>query len=157
MRAFFIAACVISLIYIVVAIALKQEVESSRQFALDQWLYNTTSYDDYGSYNSFSYADEYDSAADRSTVMAGIISVFYMIISVVVFLLSLMKVKTITMKVLGIIGLSISGIFMLWAFFPMVSPGAVSFDEIGPAFTLAGVTLLAFDIVGVVHAVRMKV
>ena len=157
MRAFFITACVLSLIYTVVAFALVQEVESARNRAFDEYLYNSLSYDDdYNSYSSYSYADQYEDEADGYTITAGIISVLYMIISVVVFLLALLRVKTKTMKVIAIIGLSLSGLFMLWAFLPMASPSAVSFNEIGPAFILAGLALLAFHIVGMIQAFRVK-
>lgn len=148
MRAFFITTCVLSLIYIVVAFGIASVVQSY------EWS-SYSSYDTYDSYSSYDpYSYDYDNEADKATQAGGVISVIFMLISAVVFMLALMKIKTKTMKVISIIALSISGIFLLWGFLPMTSPGGVSFDEVGPAFALAGVALLAFNIVGMIHAFK---
>ncbi|MBL4862900.1 MAG: hypothetical protein JKY09_07790 [Crocinitomicaceae bacterium] len=58
------------------------------------------------------------------------------------------------MKVFGIMGLCISGIFLLWNFGVMVSPGALSFDEVAPGWILYCFIMLAFTIVGLIQSVR---
>jgi hypothetical protein len=150
MRAFFITTCVLSLIYIVVAFGIASAVQSYEWSSYSS--YDT--YDSYNSYDPYAYSYDYDNEADEATQAGGVISVIFMLISAVVFMLALMKIKTKTMKVISIIGLSISGIFLLWGFLPMTSPGGVSFDEVGPAFALAGIVLLAFNVVGTIHAFK---
>ena len=156
MRAFFITACVLTLIYIVAAFGIVSQVSSARNMAFYEMLNDYSSdsytYDDY-SYDS-GYSDMYEDEAESGTRLGGIISVVFMLISAVIFMLALMKIKTKTMKVMSIIGLSISGLFLLWGFLPMTSPSGVSFDEVGPAFGLAGIAILAFNIVGTIHAFK---
>lgn len=149
MRAFFIAACVLSLVYIVAAAGIAVEVDSAG------WS-GPRYYDQYSVYDNYDYYDAsaYEDEADEYTRMGGIVSVFYMVISVVAFVLALLRIKTKTMRVVSIIGLSVSGLFFLWSILPLMSPSHVSFDEIAPAFIAAGIALLALDIVGVVHAFR---
>lgn len=150
MRAFFIAACVLSLIYVVATVAIAEEVREARW---SSWSEPDYSYDtDYYDYD-YSYSD-YSEDADDATRMGGIVSVLYMGLCVTAFLLALMKIKTQTMKVISIIGLSIAGLFLLWAMLPLASPGSVSFDEVAPAFMLGGIALLALHIVGIVHAFK---
>lgn len=150
MRAFFIAACVLTLIYIVASIAIADEVRSARWSSYD---YSYDSYDSYG-YDSYSYYDDYEDDADDYTRMGGIVSVFYMLISAGAFVLALMKIKTQTMKVISIIGVSIAGLFFLWSMLPLASPDSISFDEIAPAFVFAAMALLGLHIVGIVHAFK---
>lgn len=157
MRAFFIVTCVLSLVYIVCAFAITAYVDDQRSEALWSYDYSTDYYDysyDYDySYNNYA-SEMYEENAEDGTRMGGIISVFYMLVSAAVFLMALIRIKTGTMKVISIIGLSLSGLFLLWAMLPMASPGGVSFDEIGAAFGLAGMALLGLNIVGVVHAFK---
>lgn len=159
MRAFFITTCVLSLIYIVAAFAITAEVDSAQDMAFYEML-NDYSYDDYSYddsyYSSYEYssADYYEEEAESGTRLGGIVSVVFMLLSAGVFLMALMKIKTKTMKVISIIGLSLSGLFMLWGFLPMSSPGGVSFDEVGGAFALAGIALLGLHIVGMIQAFK---
>lgn len=158
MRGFSITLCVLSLIYVLVAIGFMNAESEARnmEWAARSDYYNNSFYDQYSdpySYTSYD-ADAYEDDANDITQTAGAVSTLFMLISGVVFLLALVRIKTTTMKVIAIIGLSISGLFMLWGFLPMTSPGGVSFSEVGPAFILAGLTLLAFHIVGVVQAFR---
>ncbi len=157
MRAFFISTCVLSLIYIISAFAIAAVVQEARW---SSWL--APSYDDYydsyDTYDSYDYSYDdssmYEEQADAGTRLGGIVSVLFMLISAAAFVLALLKIKTKTMKVISIIGLSISGLFLLWAMLPLASPSAASFDEIGAAFGLAGIALLGLHIVGVVHAFK---
>lgn len=150
MRAFFITACVLTLIYIVASVAIADEVRSARWSSYD---YSYDSYDSYG-YDSYSYYDDYDNDADDYTRVGGIVSVFYMLISAGAFVLALMKIKTQTMKVISIIGVSIAGLFFLWSMLPLTSPSGVSFEEVAPAFVFAAMALLGLHIVGIVHAFK---
>lgn len=159
MRAFFITLCVLTLIYVIAAFAIANTVDDYSDMAfyemLNDYSYDDYSYDDY-SYSSYDYSssDYYDEQADDATRMGGILSVVYMLLSAGTFLMGLLKVKTKTMKVISIIGLSLSGLFMLWAFLPMGSPSGVGFDEVGPAFGLAGIALLGLHIVGMIQAFK---
>lgn len=159
MRAFFVTICVLCLIYIIAAFGIAARVDTARDMAFYEML-NDYSYDDYNSDDSYyssydySYSDMYDEAAEEGTQLGGIVSVVFMLLSSVVFLLALMRIKTKTMKVISIIGLSLSGLFLLWGFLPMTSPGGVSFDEVGPAFGIAGIAILGLDIVGIIHAFK---
>lgn len=153
MRAFFITAAVLSLIYIITAFGIAELAREARWSSFSSYDYGSDYYGDsydYG-YNDYSY---YEDEADDYTRMGGIVSVFYMLISAGAFVLALLKIKTKTMKVISIIGLSIAGLFFIWSLLPMASPDSISFDEVAPAFILAAISLLAFHIVGVVHAFR---
>jgi uncharacterized membrane protein YccF (DUF307 family) len=157
MRAFFISTCVLTLIYIISAFVITTVVDEARTMSWLSYDYDDYSYDyDYSSdYGYDSYDSEYyDEQAENGTRLGGIVSVLYMLLSGAAFLLALMKIKTKTMKVISIIGLSLSGLFLLWGMLPVASPGSISFDEIGGAFALAGVALLGLHIVGMVHAFK---
>ena len=64
------------------------------------------------------------------------------------------KVKTITSKVLGIIGLSLLGLALLFNLLMLSSPRGVSFDEGGQIWMLVGLLMLAFSIVFLVQSVN---
>jgi len=155
MRAFFIAATVLSLIYIFSSAAIAEKVSSARWSSYYDAVYDYNDYysSDYSydySYDDYAYEDE----ADDYTRMGGMVSVFYMLISAGAFLLALMKIKTKTMKVISIIGLSLSGLFLLWSMMPLASPGSISFDEVAPAFILAAIAFIGLNVVGIVHAFK---
>ena len=159
MRAFFSAACVLSLIYIISAFGIAVTVEEYNDMWLDEYLYSSYdySYDDTYDYSyDYGYDDSYyyEEMADSATRMGGFISLAYMLISAAAFLLALLKIKTKTMKVISIIGLSLAGLFLLWSFMPISSPGAAGFDEVGGAFGLAGIALLGLHVVGMIHAFK---
>jgi hypothetical protein len=155
MRAFFISAVVLSFIYIIAAFAIAQKVETARTMSWLSYDYNDYSYDDGYSYDyGYDSSSVYDEEAEDATRTGGVVSVLFMLISAGVFVLALLKIRTKTMKVISIIGLSLSGLFFLWGMLPMASPGGISFDEIGPAFGVAGIALLGLHIVGVIHAFK---
>jgi hypothetical protein len=159
MRGFSIGLCVLSIIYILASLNfINAEGDArNREWATRSEYYNNSFYDEYTdpySYTTSYEADGYEEEANDITRTAGIVSILFMLISAVVFLLALVRIKTTTMKVIAIIGLSISGLFMLWGFLPMTSPGGVSFSEVGPAFVIAATVVLAFHIVGVVQAFK---
>lgn len=148
-RAFYIVGIVFSIVFLFVAGYYSEAVDSAKWESFYSSL--ASSYDDYGySYNSYSY----DYRADDLTVQAAMWSLFFFLAFIAIDLLGLLKVKTKTMKVFAIIGLSISGIFLLWNFAVMASPGSLSFDEVFPAWMLYCFVMLAFSIVGLVQSVR---
>src|SRR6478735_6277674 len=57
--------------------------------------------------------DYYDSGAEK-TEEAGLISLFFFSFFITTFLLGLIKIKRVTNKVLSIIGLSLTALFLLW-------------------------------------------
>jgi hypothetical protein len=150
MRAFYITAVVLTLIFIVVSFVYIERVHSARMDALYSSL---NSYDSYGGYSSYSSYD-YD---NNITQEMGFISIFFFLVYLVVEIFTFIKLKTKTMKVLTIIGISFTGIMLLWNALMISSPGGVSFDEVGPAWILFGIIQLAFCIIGTIHAFRKKV
>lgn len=155
MRAFFITACALSLIYIICAFAIAETVSDYEWRSYDSYLYDDYSYDyDYG--YSYDDSDYYDELADDATRMGGFISLAYMLVSATAFLLALLKIKTTTMKVISIIGLSLAGIFVLVSFMPIANPGAADFEEVAPAFILAAIALLGLHVVGMIQAFKTK-
>lgn len=64
------------------------------------------------------------------------------------------KVKTITAKVLGIIGVSLVGLALLFNLLMLAEPRNVSFDEGGQLWMLVGLLMLAFSIVFLVQSVN---
>ena len=150
-RAFFIVGIVFSVIFMFVTSYYAEEVQSARWSAWDSYSYSSYDYDSYSypSYNSYSYDN-----SDDLTMEAGLWSLFFFLCFITIDILGLMKVKTKTMKVLGIIGLCFSGIFLLWNFLVIFDPGAISFDEVAPAWILYCLIMLAFTIVGLIQSVR---
>ena len=147
MRAFYLTALVLTLVFIVTSFIYIEKVHSARMDAI----YSSLSYDSYGS------SSYYDSNRDNEmTQEMGFISLFFLFVYLAVEILTFVKLKTKTMKVLTIIGISFTGIMLLWDALMISSPGGVSFDEVGPVWVLFGIIQLAFCIVGVIHAFRKK-
>ena len=146
-KAFYIAGILLSIIFFFVSAFYISEVDYAR---FQDFQYYLNSYDTYNymSYSSFS------SAADDLTMEVGTISLLFFAAFIAIDLLGLIKVKTKTTKVFSIIGLSITFIFILWDFAVLSSPGAMSFDEVGAAWLLYAIVMLAFCIVGTVQSFR---
>lgn len=141
MRALYIIGIVLSFIFIFVIGFFIVEVESAR----------------YASYYDYSYGGyNYSNNGSDDTMMAAIVSFFFFVFFIFMSILGMIKVKTTTSKVFSIIGLCISGIFFLWNFLVMFDPGALSFDEVGGAWALYSLIMLAFSIVGLVQSVRFS-
>lgn len=106
---------------------------------------------------SSSYYSSYDYASGNLTAIteeAGLVSLFFFLFFITADIMGLVKVKRKTMKVMGIIGLCISGIFLLWNLAMLAEPGAMSFDEVGGGFVFYALIMLAFSIVGLVQSVQ---
>jgi hypothetical protein len=148
-KAFYIVGIVFSVIFMMVGAYYAEEVSSAK--------WNSYFAASYSSYSDYGYNYSYDYTADDDlTVSAGLWSVFFILSFVAIDLLGLLKVKTKTVKILSIIGLSLSGIFLLWSFGVIASPGSISFDEVYPAWALYCLTMLAFTIVGLVQSIRFS-
>ena len=150
LRGFYITAMVLSLLSIFVCIGFMDEVSSARS---NSYGYSYSG-DTYGS--SDSDYEYYHEKAKDATIAIGLISLVYFLIMETIFILSLIRIKTTTIKVFSIIGISLSGIMILWDGAMISSPGGVSFDEVGVAWIFYGLIMLAFSIVGTVHAFRKK-
>lgn len=139
-RAFYIIGIVLSVVFLVVCGYYINEVSITRYADL---------------FSSFSYNYTYNSGAvDSLTEEAGLVSLFFFLFFITADILGLIKVKRKTMKVMGIIGICISGIFLVWDLGMMSSPGSMSFDEVGVGFVLYALIMLAFSIVGLNQSIR---
>lgn len=116
-------------------------------------------YIDLVSYSRYStYLDSYnyfDSGAEK-TEEAALISLLFFSFFITTFLLGLIKIKRVTNKVLSIIGLSLSALFLLWDLVMWSSPSGLSFDEVGIGFFFFTPVISAFSIVGIVQSNRFK-
>jgi len=150
-RAFYIVGIVFSVIFMFVSAYYAEEVSDAK---IESWMSDYMSSTSYG-YDSYSYSS-YSSSSDDDdlTVVATLWSLFFFACFITIDILGIMKVKTQTTKVLGIIGLSLSGIFLLWNFAVMSSPGSLSFDEVAPGWIFYSLVMLAFMIIGVVQSSR---
>ncbi len=144
-RALYIIGIVFSLVFFIVAGYYVGEVNSARMDSI------LSSYD---TFNSYSYSS-YDSSSDI-TMEAGMVSLFFFLFFIFANIMGIVKVKTTTMRVFGIIGLAITGLFLLWNLGMMTSPGSMSFDEVGIGFMFYCFISLAFSIVGLIQSIRFK-
>lgn len=109
---------------------------------------------------SFLFSDnEYysNSTINRSgslTTEVGLLSLLFFSFFLTVFLFSLLRIKTRTSKIFSIIGLSLTGIFLIWNIAMLISPSSMSFDEVGGGWIFYGVIMLTSTIVGLVQSVR---
>jgi hypothetical protein len=133
-KTFYILGIVFSVVFFIVIAYYVEEVNS----------YDSYSYSSYYSYDS----------STGITSEAGIISVLFILFFIAMDILGLLKIKTRTIKVLSIIGLSLSGLFLLWAIAMLSDPGAISFDEAGPGFWLYALITLAFSITGLIQSIQ---
>lgn len=114
-----------------------------------QWRY-WSSYD-YNDYLNYSYPD-YNSI----TFEAALVMIPFTVFFVLGYIWNIIKVKTVTAKVMSIIGLSFSLLIVLINLLVLVDGGAMSFDESGGFFAVYHVINLAFFIVLLVQAVRYE-
>ena len=114
--------------------------------------------------NSARYPDSFWDVADFygvnegavKTEEAALISLLFFSFFITTFLLGLVKIKRVTNKVLSIIGLSLSALFLLWDLVMWSSPSSLSFDEVGIGFFFFIPMVVAFSIVGIIQANRFK-
>lgn len=145
-RAFYIVGIVFSVFFMFITSYYAEEVRSARMYDL---------FSDFNSYDYNTYSSYFSSGLDESyTSEAALWSLFFFLSFITIDLLGLIKVKTTTVKVTSIIGLSLSAIFLLWNFAVLSSPGSMSFDEVAPGWIFYSMVMLAFTIVGVVQSSR---
>jgi hypothetical protein len=148
MRGLYITSLVISVVFFIVTCYYIQEVHSARMSALYESL-NSYSDDPYSSFSSYDRDNEI-------TQEGGFVGLGFFLFYAVLQILTFAKLKTKTMKVLTIIGISFTGIMILWDALMISSPGGISLDEVGPAWLLYIVIMISFGIVGTIHAFRKK-
>jgi len=149
MRVFYLIAITLTIDFFVADFYYAEEVSHARYSSYDS-MYNSS--DPYGSgYNSYDYSKD-----DDLTVEAGFVTMGFFLMCVVLYILSLVKIKTTTMKVFSIIGLSLTGIMILWDGVMIASPSGISFNEVVPGWIFFGVAMLAFMIIGTIHAFKKK-
>lgn len=141
MKIFYIIALVLSVIFGVVIFYYIDSVHSAR---MD---YIFSDYLDYGGGYNYSYNE-----APRITTEGALITILFMIFYALLYSFTLAKIKTTTAKVMSIIGVSITGIFILWDLAVLASPGGISYDEAGFGFLFYAIIMLAFCIVNLVQA-----
>lgn len=81
------------------------------------------------------------------TIEAGLISLVFTLFHGTQSFFHLRKIKTSGAKVMSIIGLSFSGLLLLFNFLILAQPAHSSYDEAGPAWTLFSLVMIAFSIV----------
>ncbi len=147
-KAFYIVGIVFGFIFMCVTGYFMAEVAVARSM---EFISSMNSYSTYSSYSSV-----YSGFAESATSTAAMVSIFFFLLFITVDLLGLMKVKTKVVKVFAIIGLSLSGIMLLWDILVLADPGAISFDEVGGAFIFYSLIVIAFSIVGLVQSIRFS-
>ena len=144
MKAFNIIGIVLVIILFLVCGYYIDEVSSARWSSF----YNSL---DYGYGNSYGY---YGSSASELTMNAALIMLLFVLFYAGLYIANIVKVKTTTSKVMTIIGMSLTFIMLCWNVLMLMSPSAISFDEVGPVFIIWGIINLAFSIVLLVQSVK---
>ncbi|HEU4719469.1 MAG TPA: hypothetical protein VFU15_16615 [Bacteroidia bacterium] len=155
MRGFFIASILLSLAYFIAAMITIAGITEARRTGTYEtqrrYMENDGSPGTYGGIPS-----SYEDVAQEETWCAVVISVVYFLLMEAVFLAGLVKIKTQTMKIFSIIGMSLAGFFLACSFLPLNNPVSEPFDQVVPALMIASVVFLAFSIIGTVHAFKTK-
>lgn len=94
--------------------------------------------------------------ASDITMEGGLINMIFLVFYAFLFSFSLKKLKTMTAKVMSIIGVALTGIFLLWDILMVSDPGGLSYDETALGFLGYAVVMLAFCIVNLVQSVRTE-
>jgi len=150
MKVLHIIAIVLTLGFIIADLYYMAEVSSARYSSYD-YSYSSDPYG-YSGYNDY-YSYDND---DDITEEAGAVTMAFFVLFAALGILSLIKIKTTTVKVFSIITLSLTLIIMLWCGLMISSPGHISFDEVGPAWVIYGLFILSYTIIGTVHAFKVK-
>ncbi|MDB4515984.1 hypothetical protein N9089_00125 [Crocinitomicaceae bacterium] len=143
-KGFYIGGIVLSLILFILSVYYISEINDARYQEFFDMMQSDYNYGYYG----------LSTVASDLTMEIASISLVFFLFYIASDLLGLIKIKTTTTKVFSIIGLSITFIFLLWDFAVLSSPSAMSFDEVGIAWLLYAIIMLAFSIVGLVQSIR---
>lgn len=145
MRAFNIIALVVILVLFFVTGYYMDATDNAR------WASYFSDYDyGYGSYGS-SY---YGSSASSLTEEAGSLMLLFVAFFTAGYIGNLVRVKTMTSRVMCIIGLSFTLLVLLINVLVLLEPRNLSFDESGAFFIIYGIIALAFFIVLLVQSVK---
>jgi hypothetical protein len=96
------------------------------------------------------------STAGERTLEGAWISLLFFSFFITTFLLGLIRIKRVTNKVLSIIGISLTALFLLWDLAMLSSPENLGFDEVGIGFFFFTPVIAAFSIVGIIQSNRFK-
>lgn len=107
----------------------------------------------YATEASMAWWDDYGPSRKELTVEGGSISLVLILFFVALNIINLVAVKTMTSKVMGIIGISLTGIILLLNVLMLIEPRNISIDEMGIATFFYCFIALAWSIVGLVQAV----
>ena len=140
-RAFYISGIVLSVVFIATCGYYANEISNARIVAVIEA---------FASESLMSFTSDYS----ELTQEAALVSLLFLAAFLVIDIAGLIQVKTTTTRVLSIIGLSFTGIMLLWDLLVLSSPSAISFDEVAAGFCLYALVVLAFSIVGLVQSVR---
>lgn len=152
-KALYIVGIVFSVIFLILSVGYADEVNSAGYSYYNSYSYDSYGYDSYG-YDDYSYNNYGSSSSSDLTMEAALWSLFFFLSFIAIDLLGLIKVKTKTTKILSIIGLSLSGMFLLWNFAVLSSPGALSFDEVAPAWVLYCLAMHVFSFLGLIQSIK---
>lgn len=92
----------------------------------------------------------------KSTLTAGITTLFGFLFFLGQFIFGLIKTKTITSKVISIIGICFAGLFIIWDIIMLSNPAGISFDEVGLFWILFFMTALIFSILALIQSIFFK-
>ncbi|MCU0433614.1 MAG: hypothetical protein MUC87_09200 [Bacteroidia bacterium] len=90
----------------------------------------------------------------ESTYIATGISFVYFVFAYVLYILSLIFVKTTAARIFAIIGLALTLIMTVWGIIVAGNARSISFDEVGGAWILYALITLAISIIGTVQSFR---
>jgi hypothetical protein len=153
MRILYLVSHVVTIALISVSFYYIIQVSDARS---DFYMQSYSSYDTYDPYGSANYYDT-GGTDEGVTQEAGFVMIAFMVFYLALQVLALIKIKSIAMKIMGIIGLVLTGIMLAWDAIMIGSPGSISFDEVGAVFILFGVIMLGFGVPGTIIAFKKKV
>lgn len=136
-----IIAIAITVIFVAVIFFYIDKVWSAR---MADW---TLDYDDYLYWDS-------QRRAPAVTREAGFVTLLFFLFYVFVNISNMVRVKTVTTKVLSIIGISFNGIILIWCGLMISTPTHLSFDEVSGAWFVFAMIMLAFSIVYLVQSLK---
>jgi hypothetical protein len=105
-------------------------------------------------YQDVVYQREFQQTIENTGLLIGRISIFLMLFYMALFIVSLMQVKNNTVKTVGVLGIILSVFMICWNFVMMLSPSAITFNEVGYAWVAYFLISLSFSIVLLVQRNR---
>jgi hypothetical protein len=143
MKSWYIISLVLTVLFGATILYFMEEVASTWWYVYDEW--------DMGNF--------YGSAEQELrdiTQVAGSACLLFTTFYILLFSFSLKYLKTITAKVMSILGVVLAGIHFLLCLVPAAAPGEIYFDEFGGVPLFFTLIMLAFCIVNLVQASRKR-